>query len=1086
MAWRGEGPHRGFGFEHGASWPLGMVARFCQIPSTVAGTRIHNATPAKQSENPFLRAYTLISSAQAMKHLVAILFCCALSLSGQFRIATVAGADHLREGGLATTAMFRNPRAMAVDPQGNVYVADTEDNRIRRISTTGTITTVAGTGFAGFSGDNGRAIDARLNAPEGLAVDRNNQLFVADTGNNRVRLVDLNTGIIRTLAGNGNPTWLSDGVRGSDVQFTPVAVAFNNDGDIFVADRQTPPPPARTYWHLRRMNTAGLITSIGGPLTQFNPLTGMYGIAVDSLNTVYIAAGPDLLVLRLGNIGFERIAGGGASQQIVSVAVDRNGVPYYGDYSDARIVRVDPDTQINQTIAGVGKPGYSGDGGKAFGSSISRALSLGFDGKGNLYFIDGGAIGDTRLSAATGNRRIRRIDTNGIIDTIGGSQDAPGESRALVIRLNSPRGVAIDRDGNLIIADSRNDAVRRLNLATNALTTIADANTPPYLSDPEGVGIFEPTSVYADLQGNILVGEGPNRHRVKRIVGNSLITVAGATEGCCAEGIPATQAPLRFPNSLFVDPKGNIFVGDRGRTDLLGFGSIYRINTNLFINTLVTTARSDLPALDMAVDPYDMAMDANGNLIVASAAFHKIVRITPDGGVTTLAGTGVAGYSGDDGQKAIVARLNSPTSVAYDTKGNLFIADSGNGVIRKIDPFGFISTVAGTRNSTGTYSELARATETPIAPIRLTVDKSDNVYFTDQLDSRVKMLFTAANVPISTSIVVQGGIPRVVARVSTTSGLAIQGVPVDFAVVSGDGTITVNRAITGIDGTASTEVRFGPTRDVIKVSVTVAGSAPVLTTVTPAVLSTDAPVITSITGGPQSTPPVEAISTGATIIITGTNLARAPRGLTPPDYASGMLPTNLGGTCVRINNSSAYLFSVAPTRISAQVPVVAATGNTTVEVLANCGTIDELSSGSTVVATRGVTPEMYYYFGNNVAAVNSQGELIGPPITVFGSRFVPAKPGETVTIYGSGWGTTDPAVAPGVIPSANTGLVAPIHVILNGRAIPNVVSAGLVAGSAGLYQVTVRIPDDTPDGDMPVTTEVFGILSPAGTLRVAR
>jgi uncharacterized protein (TIGR03437 family) len=1022
-----------------------------------------------------------------MKHLAAILFCSALTLFGQFRIATVAGADHLREGGPATSAMFRNPRAMAVDQQGNVYVADTEDHRIRRISTTGVITTVAGNGTPGYSGDGGRATAAQVNTPEGLAVDRNNVLYIADTGNNRVRAVDMATGIIRTIAGNGNPTWLADGLRGTEAQITPVAIVLNNDLDIYIADRQTPPSPARTYWHLRKINAGGVVTSIGGPLTQFNPLTGMYGLAVDSQNTVYIAAGPDLLALRVNNIGFERVGGGLPQQQIVSVAVDRNGILYYGDYSDARIVRIDPETQVNQTIAGVGRVGFQGDGGLAFGRSwISRAISMGFDARGNLYFIDGGALTDTRVSAGTGNRRVRKIDTAGIINTIGGSLDLPGENRPHVIRLNSPRGLAIDRTGNVIIADSRNDAVRRLNVVTNTLDTIADSTTPPFQFDTQGAGIFEPTGIAIDPLGNVLVGEGPNRHRVKRIVGNSLVTVAGIDEGCCSDGVPATEGKLRWPNALFVDPRGNIFIGDRGLQTQLGFGSIYRVNTNLFINTVVTTARSEIPELDKAVDPHDITMDENGNLIVASAAFHKVVRITPDGIMQPVAGTGVAGYTGDDGQRALNARLNYPTSVAYDSKGNLYIADSGNGVIRKIDTFGFITTVAGTRGGTGTYTELGRALEVPISPVRLVVDKSDNLYFTDQRDSRVKMLFTAQNVPISTSITVQGGIPRVVARVATTSGLAIQGVTVNFSIVSGDGTLTVSSAVTGLDGTASTEVRFGPTRDPIRVSVSIAGSQPVITTVTPAVLSVDAPVITSISGAPQSTPPVEAVSTGANIIITGTNLARAVRGLTPPDYALGVLPTNLGGACVRINNNPAYLFSVAPTRLSVQVPVVPATGTTFVEVLTNCGTTDELSSGSREIASRGVTPEMYYYFGNNVAAVNGAGELIGPPITFFGSRFVPAKPGDTITIYGSGWGATDPAVAPGVIPPANTGLIAPVRVILNGRAIPTTVSQGLVAGTAGLYQVTVRIPDDTPEGDVTITTEVFGVLTPAGTLRVAK
>ena len=118
-----------------------------------------------------------------------------------------------------------------------------------------------------------------------------------------VRAVELSSGIIRTIAGNGNPLYIEDDLLGPNVQFTPVAIALNNDGDIFIADRQAPLSPSRLFWHVRKINvTSGRTTSIGGPLTQFNPLTGMYGLAVDSQNVIYIAAGPDLLKLLPNNL----------------------------------------------------------------------------------------------------------------------------------------------------------------------------------------------------------------------------------------------------------------------------------------------------------------------------------------------------------------------------------------------------------------------------------------------------------------------------------------------------------------------------------------------------------------------------------------------------------------------------------------------------------------------------------------------------------------------------------------------------------------------------------------------------------------
>ena len=291
-------------------------------------------------------------------------------------ITTVAGGGpgDLGDGGPATDATFSShPMRVTGDCTSNLLVADAHHARIRMIDTaTGIIGTVAGCGLEGYSGDGGPAVNAKIASPHGSALDRHGNIYIADLKNDRIRRVDASTGIITTVAGNGEHGYSGDGGPATEAMLaSPIAVTASNDGDLYVADHRNS--------RIRKVDAAtGTITTVAG--------TGEQGFLSD---------------------------GGPAVQAAISlprdVALDTDGTLYIADGANNRIRKVTPDGAIT-TVAGTGRAEFSGDGGPAHAASLSMPYSITLDREGNLYVVD------------TGNYRVRRIDaTTGIITTVAGN-----------------------------------------------------------------------------------------------------------------------------------------------------------------------------------------------------------------------------------------------------------------------------------------------------------------------------------------------------------------------------------------------------------------------------------------------------------------------------------------------------------------------------------------------------------------------------------------------------------------------------------------------------------------------------------------
>ena len=330
-----------------------------------------------------------------------------------WRIHTIAGTGkpgHSGDGGRAVEAQLNFPAGLAVDTANNVYIADFFSQRIRRVDTAGTIHTIAGTGEPSYGGDGGRAVEARLSFPSGVAADHAGNVYITDTGNHRIRRVDA-SGTITTIAGTGEPGYGGDGGQAVEAQLVnPKGVAVDGSGNLYFANYFN--------FHIRRVDATGTISSVAGSNEPCGPgddcrLSRDRGIAVDEAGNVYIANIDNSYVRRVDAMGTVSVIagtrhqpgyGGDGGQAVTAqlrnplgVAVDKAGNVYIADTANHRIRQIDTTGTI-RTIAGTGEPGYGGDGGQAVEAQLASPFALAVDGSGNLYFAD---LGNYRIRVLT-------------------------------------------------------------------------------------------------------------------------------------------------------------------------------------------------------------------------------------------------------------------------------------------------------------------------------------------------------------------------------------------------------------------------------------------------------------------------------------------------------------------------------------------------------------------------------------------------------------------------------------------------------------------------------------------------------------
>jgi sugar lactone lactonase YvrE len=346
--------------------------------------------------------------------------CVFLTAAFEPNIVTAVGtgqSGYSGNGGPASKARLNQPFDVALNAQGDLYVSDTFNHRIRMVDhTTGTISTIGGNGIKGFSGDGGPAVRAQLNEPYGLAIDPLGNLFVADRLNSRVRRIDAITGVITTVAGNGSKVYFGDG---------------------------------------RPATTGGLIEPNGVALTPDGKILFIADVAGHRIRRVDL--GSRLMTTFAGTGRPHHDGDGGPAQQASiwgarAVDVGPDGLVYILEREGNRIRVVDPKTGIITTLAGTGTKGYTGDGGPALSATFNGPKELAVDSKGNIWIVD------------TENHVIRRIDAaTRTIQTVAGNGHPGGDGDggpATQARLDRPHGVAVGLDGSCWIGDTNNHRVR--------------------------------------------------------------------------------------------------------------------------------------------------------------------------------------------------------------------------------------------------------------------------------------------------------------------------------------------------------------------------------------------------------------------------------------------------------------------------------------------------------------------------------------------------------------------------------------------------------------------------------------------------
>jgi trimeric autotransporter adhesin len=397
-----------------------------------------------------------------------------IALPAYGTINTVAGvgtSGYSGDSGPAINAEMYTPLGLAVDASGNIYIADSQNNRIRKIvAATGIITTVAGNGKAGYSGDDGPAINAELYTPQGVALDSSGNIYIADSQNNRIRKVAAATGVISTVAGNGTVGYSGDGMLAVNAELNgPSGVGLDASGNIYIADSKN--------------NSIRKVTVSTGILTTF--------------------AGS-------GTAGYNGDAQPATSAELngpQSLVVDKYGNVYVADTLNNRIREVGLAGKIT-TVAGTGAAGYAGDSEQANTAKISGPMGLAMDTSGKLFFAD------------AGNMRIREVTIyTGVITTVAGNGTAGlfgDDGLAASAELNRPNGMAVDASGNLYTTDSRNNRVRVVGedktktsaaaVAPLSITTpMADSSCAPgtlnlnYTNLPSYGGTWAATFQYTNL-----------------------------------------------------------------------------------------------------------------------------------------------------------------------------------------------------------------------------------------------------------------------------------------------------------------------------------------------------------------------------------------------------------------------------------------------------------------------------------------------------------------------------------------------------------------------------------------------------------
>lgn len=621
--------------------------------------------------------------------------------------------------GAAGTACFNHPSDVACATDGSIFVTDTANNTIRKIAADGTVSTYAGqVGFSGFA--DGKGLAVTFNGPSCLAVDASNNLYVADTSNSLIRKI-ASDGTVTTLAGKALTPGVTNG-KGLSARFnSPFGVALGHSGEIYVAD---------TYNHLiRKIAADGTVTTFAGIAKQSGSLDGKSNVA--------------------------------RFNEPTGVAVDPSGNVFVADYGNHAIRKIAADGTVS-TFAG--SPGVSGStDGTGSAALFNQPYHLRSDVSGNVYVTD------------MGSNVIRKIAPDGTVSTLAGAVGLTGTTNGLgsAARFYIPTGLDVDTNGNVFVADQGNNLIRKIAMDGTVSSYAGNATTTGAADGVGGYARFQtPMGLATDANGNAYVADMDN-HTIRRVAPDGTVTTVAGTPGVSGktDGI-GTSAQFHSPIGVALDASGNIYVADSGNN------TIRKITPSGLVSTLAGTAGTSgttdgLGSAALFNYPRSLTVDkSTGTIYVSDSGNHTIRKIAADGTVTTLAG--MAGTNGSSDGAGISAMFYWPFGLALDGSGNLYVADTSNNTIRKIAlSTGFVTTASGTTGVSGSLDD-SLIYALYWYPTGLTIDDAGNIYVADTGNSLIRKISTDGVVSTlvgyaSRRLTVPGPLP---ASIATPHGVA--------------------------------------------------------------------------------------------------------------------------------------------------------------------------------------------------------------------------------------------------------------------------------------------------------------------------
>ncbi len=614
-------------------------------------------------------------------------------------VTTLAGSSQGFADGQGAAAMFDSPSGVAVDAAGNVYVADFLNSRIRVVSPTGLVSTLAGS-TSGYADGQGAA--AKFRAPIHLCLDPAGNVYVSDFGNWRIRKISP-TGLVSTVA--GGVKGIADG-QGTAAMFDQIqGIARDTEGNLYVADPffefnfQT--VQAINYDRVRKISPTGLVSTLAGSTRGYvdGPVSGAKfsfptGVAVDASGTVYVADAnnqkirritqpvtitgylwsngattADLVATASGSYTVRTIANGctSAASTPIVVTVATPATPTISASGPTSLctggsVTLTGPAMLSQvsTFAGSIQGTANGSGSAA---QFSNPGNLAVDASGNLY-----------VSEVT-NHRIRKITPAGQVSTLAGSVFGFAEGSGTAAKFDGPGGMAIDQSGNVYVADPGNNRIRRVTPLGLVSTFAGNATKGSVNGTGTAAQFAVPSGVAIDASGNLYVTDFEN-HLIRKITPAGLVsTLAGSTQGT-ADGT-GTGAQFSQPYGIAINMDGDLIVSDYGSHRLR------KVTPTGVVTTIAGSSQGFSDGVGSAAkfnQVGGLTIDANNNIYLADKGNNRIRKITTSGLVSTFVGTTQGLTNGDE----TVAEFNGPTGVVVNQEGNLFVADFNNHLIRVV------------------------------------------------------------------------------------------------------------------------------------------------------------------------------------------------------------------------------------------------------------------------------------------------------------------------------------------------------------------------------------------------------------------